>query len=497
MTYTPTWIRFPKTEFEYAVLPQKMDFNTAKTSCMSYTANYPSNLASINSKMEFDFIVDEVLPTLSNETAFWIGARSIATYPKKKPLAQSWEWIDQSDFSTILRKFFRPGFESCRRNPTQKGCCVRKTGKCLFAPGQPNRRDSRGTSCMFISTGENNVGFNDARCTRMNFALCKRQNEFATTIATEPAPTFDTTAATMEPSTTPGDDNSNWFNLNPVFISSTRVPGPNAIASFGRFVFVADNDFNKVHKFEVLADGTLSFIRKWGGLGSANGKFSSIGELGVSPDGHRLYVVDTNNRRVQVFDTTGEFLFSFGSSGSGDGQFVSPRGLAVSPATSAGFTITVSDTASHNIQQFDSEGNFLRKFAGLDAPASVSYASDGTLFVTDSNRDRVSAYHRLNNQVPLFSFGSSGTTDGLFSYPACVTVASDGKIIVADVYNHRIQIFSSRGEFLGKFGTAGDENGAFLNPLAAAISNSFIIVANTMNGRVDVFGQAPVTTVSP
>lgn len=350
---------------------------------------------------------------------------------------------------------------------------------------------------MLISSAPNNVGFNDARCSRKVFALCKRQAEgTVTTIVTEPAPSFNVTSTPEISPTTGAFDDSNWFDLNPVYISSANVSGPNSMANYNRFIFVADNQNHKIHKFQVMEDGTLSFIRKWGGTGSATGKFNTIGELAVSPDGLRLYVVDTNNRRVQVFDTAGEYQFSFGSFGTGNGQFQSPRGIAIR-ATSAGYVITITDTAAHQLQQFDSEGNFLRKWGeGLNAPASAAFGPDGTLYITDSHHNRVVAYHRLNNQVQLFAFGSYGSNAGQFSYPASVNIANDGKILVADAYNNRIQIFNSRGQYISSFGSVGGANGEFLHPLAVGISKPFIIVGNTMNERVDVFGQV-TATVSP
>lgn len=41
------------------------------------------------------------------------------------------------------------------------------------------------------------------------------------------------------------------------------------------------------------------------------------------------YVADTDNDRIQKFDSNGTFLITWGSSGSGDGQFFNPAGVAV------------------------------------------------------------------------------------------------------------------------------------------------------------------------
>ena len=69
-----------------------------------------------------------------------------------------------------------------------------------------------------------------------------------------------------------------------------------------------------------------------------------------------VYVADTGNRRIQKFDSNGNFITKWGSKGSGDGQFGLHHKIAVGPDGS----VYVTDRWNYRIQKFDSNGTLLR-----------------------------------------------------------------------------------------------------------------------------------------
>ncbi len=72
--------------------------------------------------------------------------------------------------------------------------------------------------------------------------------------------------------------------------------------------------------------------------------------------------------------------------------------------------------------------------------------------------------------------------------PNGVAVDEEGHIIVADSRNHRVQIFSSSGVFLRKFGSQGSGRGEMDRPSGICISpEGLIIVVDFGNDRVQVF----------
>jgi len=90
-----------------------------------------------------------------------------------------------------------------------------------------------------------------------------------------------------------------------------------------------------------------SFSFAFGSFGTGNGQFNSPRGIAVGSGGN-IYVADTNNNRVQIFDSSGAFQSTFGSFGTGNGQFNFPFGIAVG----SGGNIYVADSFNRRVQVF-------------------------------------------------------------------------------------------------------------------------------------------------
>jgi len=93
-------------------------------------------------------------------------------------------------------------------------------------------------------------------------------------------------------------------------------------------VYVTDPYNNRVQIFSPEGQ----FIRKWGdtpqfGDKAAKGSFNVATGIDIDSEG-RVYVADSHNHRIQIFDPEGNFLMSFGKQGKGEGEFESPTDVA-------------------------------------------------------------------------------------------------------------------------------------------------------------------------
>lgn len=133
-------------------------------------------------------------------------------------------------------------------------------------------------------------------------------------------------------------------------------PSGIAIDTENRFVYVVDTQNDVVDVFD--AD-SLKLLRKIGTPGkkhtlTAPGTFSLPVGVAVDNDGN-VYVTDTFNDRVEIFDPDGEFISTFGKNGDGPGDFQRPKGIAID---SDGH-IWVTDAAQDRVKVFDKNGRLL------------------------------------------------------------------------------------------------------------------------------------------
>ena len=209
--------------------------------------------------------------------------------------------------------------------------------------------------------------------------------------------------------------------------------------------------------------------------------------MAVAVSGNRIYVTDTGNQRVQVFDYDGNSLFTFGKPGTDKGQFKFPYGIAVD----GDGKVYVADMYNGKISVFNSEGIFQYYFGSpsdISRPAGL-FISGNRLYVTDVGKNKVMAFTLDGKKV--LEFGKMGTANGEFRAPNCVWVAN-GKIYVADSGNDRVQVFNLLGGYAYTL-TGGNNNGetfSFVNPRGVGVDGRGVLyVVDNLNSRICAFDQ--------
>lgn len=154
------------------------------------------------------------------------------------------------------------------------------------------------------------------------------------------------------------------------------------------------------HRVRVVDAVSGNPLFDFGKRGRDPGDFNFPRDLAVGKEG-RLYIVDSGNFRVQMFDRDGKFLKSFGNVGRQIGQFSRPKEIAADPAGN----IYVVDTAFGNFQIFSPEGEFLM-FVGSRSeedgparymlPAGIYVDEDGRIYMVDQWFRKVDIFRPYN-----------------------------------------------------------------------------------------------------
>jgi DNA-binding beta-propeller fold protein YncE len=209
---------------------------------------------------------------------------------------------------------------------------------------------------------------------------------------------------------------------------------------------------------ESFANATkYELINQWGEEGDGEGQFDRPHDLDFSPSEDKLYAIDRDNQRVQVFDKNGTFLFQWGEEGDGDGQFSLPYGLDVDKEGN----VWVADRSNNNIQKFDAEGNFLLRFgSGGSEPGQFdnlrAVAVDDALrylYTADSNNHRVQKFDI--NGTFIKSFGTLGNGSGQLDVPITAILDPEGYLYVNERGNERVQKFDTDGNSILMWGSKG------------------------------------------
>ena len=187
-----------------------------------------------------------------------------------------------------------------------------------------------------------------------------------------------------------------------------------------------------------------------GRQGSDDGEF--INPQGVALDGEgNLYVADTGNSRVQVFDAEGNFLMAIA-----DQRFTGPRYVAVDDVgrvyvTDAAERVHIFNGRGDPLQSFGHEGSLPTQFSGI---ADLIVDAAGALYVVDSGNARVQKFTLLSGFE--FTFGAEGEAAELLDRPEGISLDGEGNVYVADAGNRRIQEYGSGGTFVRSI--AGEVN---------------------------------------
>ncbi len=215
-------------------------------------------------------------------------------------------------------------------------------------------------------------------------------------------------------------------DLFPSLVAACQLPGDE--------ILFTDSKLNQVFKLSADQKKLMVFIDST--------RIKQPTGIAYSPMTHEIWVSETTQHRVLIFDEAGNLRKSIGQRGTRDGEFNFPTYLWINKLGNA----YVVDALNFRIQIFDSEGKFIHHF------------------------------------------GEAGDASGYFARPKGIATDHQGNVYVVDGLFHTVQVFDPQGNFLYRFGQQGRERESFWMPMGLFIdSQDYIYVADSYNSRVQIF----------
>ena len=269
----------------------------------------------------------------------------------------------------------------------------------------------------------------------------------------------------------------------PVNAISIQLQNPYGIAVDGEdgLIYIADTGNILIKVFNLMGEYQTSF----GESGTEEGQLLSPQAIAIDTANNDVYLLDVVVHKVLKFHRSGDsytFVSSFGAMGTGDGECSFPRDIELGQAGN----VYVCDSGNGRILRFSSSGNWLSTITPgvggtLANPYGIDLDHEGNIYIADTENHRV--VKLAPNGTLLMAFGSYGTAAGQFRYPQDVALDLSGNIFVADTDNQRIQKFEPDGTYMSSFGSFAE----LLSPQKVVIDDDYklyVVDSNTNEFKI-------------
>jgi len=258
-----------------------------------------------------------------------------------------------------------------------------------------------------------------------------------------------------------------------------RLPTDISVDTSG-LIYISDTQNDRIQVFEASGD----FLYKWGKHGKEINEFKQPSFSMISEN--RIHIADTYNNRYQIFTLLGYYLSSIGKKGHQPGGFNKTGGVDLHNNY-----LYLADIHHHQIHKYSKDGIYKSSFGEygsesgqLNQPHGLAII-DTFIYVADKQNNRVQKFTISGTLKKVI--GSEGSEDGQFSHPFDVVTDSDSCFYISDYHNNRFQKFDKYGYRLL---TVYSQDDSLKMPSGIGIDHYMnTYISDTHNNRVLKFPQ--------
>ncbi|MHB0977682.1 MAG: SMP-30/gluconolactonase/LRE family protein [Candidatus Aquicultorales bacterium] len=243
-------------------------------------------------------------------------------------------------------------------------------------------------------------------------------------------------------------------------------------------IYVADTANQQVLVF----DRTRRFLKKLDPGYDPKQKKTGLNRgylaVAVADDG-RIYIADKLQSKIFILDKNGRTT--------GQIDEMSPTALTVAGNKLYAATyghVVVYDLKGRELKKLGRRG---AKPGEFDFPGGIAVDKKGNIYVSDSNNTRLVALDKDGNTLWTVGKKSASMNEKTrkFGLPAGLAMDDNDILYVVDAFNGSIFAFNANGKQLAEIGEWGQKEGQFYYPSGIAFAgNHTLIVADEFNDRV-------------
>jgi len=166
------------------------------------------------------------------------------------------------------------------------------------------------------------------------------------------------------------------------------------------------------------------FSFEFGTTGTGNDEFDNPTDVIVDKNGKKIYVVDSDNHRISVFEDDGDYDFQYGTF----------------------CDIVAIQDCNDNADGADDDGD-----GQFENPLSIARDALGKFFVVDSDNERVQIFDDDGEFQSKFGSSDNGLDEYLGSAKGIVIQESTRETLVSNIETDSISVFDSTGDYMLEF----------------------------------------------
>ncbi len=224
-------------------------------------------------------------------------------------------------------------------------------------------------------------------------------------------------------------------------------------------VWIVERDNHRIIKLTKDLNGIALQLGTTGQKGADQAHFNLPTDIAWSKNGDIFVTDGYGNNRVVKFTEDGKFIEQWGggpeTKGSADGQFNLPHGVVIDWQD----RVYILDRENRRVQVFNTQGKFLGKWTDIGYNWGIGIkrdgGRDGFAYLSNVGTETVIKVSMADGRV-VDRFGSGlGRKPGQMDGAHDIAIDSSGAVYVADTWGQRVQKFVN-GKVVAVLGGAGD-----------------------------------------